>query len=353
MLARFVGPLVVAVSCLLVSPVMASSSPPEFTDVFVFGDSLSDTGNFSSINGPFPNPPFFNNRVTNGLTSVDILAQSLGLSVDASLYLIGPAVGTNYAVVGARAAGLTAIDLPAQIGAFALNQAGVAPAEALYIVFIGGNDVRDARDLVLRSRVVRSDIEKSNGDQNSAEKIVDEAVNGEINGIQTLISLGARYILVVNVPDVGAIPETNLIAMQIQDDLLPVRARDLTRRFNKNLQHQFKSLKRHLSDDNNVELRIFDQFDEFEELLEDATELGFSNTTEFCFSTVNFTFNPSCHFGASFNQFIFFDEIHLTARTYSIVAQALIEEVNEFEERESDERDADNEDKHDEVHDDS
>ena len=346
---RYAGFLAVVVSCFFVSSVMASSSSesesqsPEFTDVFVFGDSLSDTGNFASINGPFPTPPFFGNRVTNGFTSVDILAQSLGLSVDASLYLIGPAIGTNYAVTGARTAGLTAIDLPAQIGAFAVNQGGVAPADALYIVFIGGNDVRDARDSLFLI----------NPPQNMAEDIVDAAVNGEIEGIQALITMGARTILVVNVTDVGVIPETGLIAAQILDNQLPSRTGELTRRFNANLKHQLKSLRRNLDSHLDVELRLFDQFDEFEELLEDATEFGFSNTTEFCFSTVNFIFNPDCNFGASFNQFVFFDEIHPTARTYSIIAKALIEEVEEFEGIEDeDDEDEDEDDEDDKRHDD-
>jgi len=44
---------------------VAAAGP--FSSVFVFGDSLSDTGNLAEFQGAnFPNPSFFNDSVTNG-----------------------------------------------------------------------------------------------------------------------------------------------------------------------------------------------------------------------------------------------------------------------------------------------
>jgi len=301
--------LVIIISCIFATPSWSSSL--SFSNVFVFGDSLSDTGNFASVNGPFPNPPFFNNRVSNGLTSVDLLAQSLGLSVNPSLHLVGPAVGTNYAVVGARTAGVSALDLPTQVAAFSANLGGVAPADALYVINIGGNDVRDARDTQ---------------DNLAAKQIIDAAVKGEIAQIQNLINIGAQYILVVNVTNIGRIPETNLIAAQLQNSQFVQRATKLSKLFNYQLKKQLKSLN-YKSD---ITLVRFNQFKEFEELLEDSSELHFTNSTEACFSTVSLSFNAGCDFGASFDQYVFFDEIHPTARTNKIIGKELIKELAEF-----------------------
>ena len=88
--------------CLLF-PIEASAQG--FSNMYIFGDSLSDTGNRATVTGDFP-APFFMNRVSNGQVAVEVLATSLGLSADASRHLVGPAVGTNYAVAGARAGGL-------------------------------------------------------------------------------------------------------------------------------------------------------------------------------------------------------------------------------------------------------
>jgi phospholipase/lecithinase/hemolysin len=81
-----------------------STAQASFSAEYVFGDSLSDNGNLASVEGAFPDPPSFDNGFTNGPVAVQLLAQSLGLSANASLWLTGPPAGTNYAVGGATAA---------------------------------------------------------------------------------------------------------------------------------------------------------------------------------------------------------------------------------------------------------
>ena len=50
---------------------------------YVFGDSLSDNGNLAAALGTtFPNPPSYHDSFTNGPVSVQLLAQSLGLSLN-------------------------------------------------------------------------------------------------------------------------------------------------------------------------------------------------------------------------------------------------------------------------------
>ena len=55
-------------------PIEASAQG--FSNMYIFGDSLSDTGNRATVTGDFP-APFFMNRVSNGQVAVEVLATSL------------------------------------------------------------------------------------------------------------------------------------------------------------------------------------------------------------------------------------------------------------------------------------
>ena len=105
--------------------------------------------------------------------------------------------GTNYAVAGATASptatnGTPAISLPNQVGAFSLHQGGAADPNALYVIMIGGNDVRDAALYDTGS---------------AATDAITAGVGTELAEIKTLAGEGAKNFFVVNVPNVGVIPE--------------------------------------------------------------------------------------------------------------------------------------------------
>ncbi len=290
---------------LLASPL--SWADKAYSNIFIFGDSLSDTGNLASIMGDFP-APFFKNRPSNGLLAVDYVAASVNLDAAASGYLVGPETGGNYAVAGARSAGIRAIDFPAQVGAFLANQNGIAPADALYVVFIGGNDVFDASEII---------------DTATAQQTVDIGVTVEGQQIQTLINAGAKFILVINVVDISVVPATNLLAAATQNPQLIKHAHKLTKRYNKKLKRTLKAL----NHNNKIELVRFDLFEAFKNLLNDAKDAGFTNTTDACFSSITFTFSDGCNMGANFGQYIFFDEIHPTARAHAIIGHQIAGEV--------------------------
>ncbi len=291
-----------------------------YSQLFVFGDSLSDTGNLASVAGDFPSPPFYNNRVSNGPVTVEILANKLGLTAQASLHLVGPQIGTNYAVAGANAAGIEGIDLPAQTVIFLANNGGIAPADALYVVMIGGNDIRSARGLA---------------DTDQANAVIDAAVDQVMQSINQLALAGARSFLLVSAPDIGVIPETQILALLNNDPGMVKRASKLSKRFRKQLKRAGKALE----EDADLEITLFDLLGFFNELLEEADEQGFTNTTEACFSSISFSFNPGCNFGLNFDQYIFFDEIHPTARVHAIVGEAAFEalDLDESEDEDEDE----------------
>ncbi len=57
---------------------LASSAASAYSDIFVFGDSLSDSGNVFAATGGFPPAPYYDGRFSNGPTYAEDLAGMLG-----------------------------------------------------------------------------------------------------------------------------------------------------------------------------------------------------------------------------------------------------------------------------------
>ena len=132
---------VLAISMLFVATGPASAIGVVYTNMYVFGDSLSDNGNFPAVGVPIPPPPYAPGRFSNGPVWVEYLADDLGLTVSPSA-----SGGNNYAWGGAKTdgqpgTGFPPFDIGVQKDLFLFDQAGVADANALYVVWAGGNDV--------------------------------------------------------------------------------------------------------------------------------------------------------------------------------------------------------------------
>jgi phospholipase/lecithinase/hemolysin len=286
-----------------------------FDAEYVFGDSLSDNGNLAALLGTtFPNPPSYNNSFTNGPVAVQLLAQSLGLSANPSLWVTAPSTpaGTNYAVGGASAAedpvdGEPGIDLPDQILAYDTYASGVADPNALYVIMIGGNDVRDAT---------------LSGTDNSG---ITAGVTAEIKAITNLSSEGAKNFLIVNVPNVGLIPE-----FAEEDPSQAAEATALSQDYNKQLGWDLASLDESLPGGTN--LHEFDLYDYNAGLLADAHALGFTNTTDPCFTDApeSAATTAGCGVdGANIASYVFWNDIHPTARVQALWAEGFESAVPE------------------------
>lgn len=280
-----------------------------FSECIILGDSLADNGNLAIIpDFSFLSSPTlpYNNGFNNGEFAVELLCESLGLAAEPSLYLTGLPVGTNFAVAGARAGGTELIDLTSQLNAFLASRLFMAPPAALYIVWFGGNDVRDARDT---------------DDPEQAKAMLLNAVDNIEAAINQLIGAGARNILVVNSPNIGQVPETVIFGGSELAD----RAAKLSRFFNKNLKRAVEEI-----DDNaDVNLTYFRLSKVFTSIIDRSENLGFTNDTDGCFSTLTFlaqglvVFHPDCNDGANFDQFVFFDEFHPTSRVHALISIAM------------------------------
>ena len=292
-----------------------------FSSEYVFGDSLSDRGNVAELfnvaglwSGNFPNPPSYHDSFTNGPVAVEGLAKSLGLNADPSLWVTGfkdlaglfggPAFvpGTNYAVGGATAAlsavgGAPGINLPEQVEAYSGFVSGHADPNALYVVMIGGNDVRDA---ALKG---------------TGAAAVTAGVGSELAAISTLSGEGAKHFLVVNVPNIGLIPE-----FAEEDPSQAAAATSLSKLYNTDLATGLAALDPTLGA--GATLSEFNLFAFNEGILADAGALGFTNLTDPCYSNTPFSAgsNTGCGPG-NIDSFVYWDDVHPTARVHALWAE--------------------------------
>lgn len=294
-----------------------------YSKVYIFGDSLSDTGNLGSVVGGIP-APYYNNRISNGPIAADTLTAKLGDTADASLHLLGLNAGHNYSVAGAKASTNEPIDLGTQILSFQANHASIAPKDALYVIFIGGNDVRAA-------------LFQNNDDV--ANSIIDTANNNIKNAIIMLKTMGARSFLVINVPDIGLIPETRLVAIATNNSAHINRATELTKKYNETL-HKIVD---DFDDENQSKINIteFDLFKLFGKIVRKANKFGFINNTEACFRSRIPDFHPDCNFGLNADQFVFFDEIHPTKRVHAMFGNAFYDAISNDDDDDNDKKEDD------------
>jgi phospholipase/lecithinase/hemolysin len=127
--------------------------------LYIFGDSLSDSGNNAVVLAPnvtpipisgnsfIPTYPYASGRYTNDQVWAQTLASSLGLNANPSL--LG---GTDYAFGGAQTGPLTPNALPGgllnpfppsletQAASFLFQHNDAAPSNALYVIAGGGED---------------------------------------------------------------------------------------------------------------------------------------------------------------------------------------------------------------------
>ena len=185
------------------------------SNMFVFGDSLSDTHNlFIATGGAFPDlkqGPYFDGRYSDGPLWVETLAADLGLPNGAKAYLAG---GNNYAFAGARTG--TSDSPPGVLAQVAGLWNGLGDPNALYIVVGGGNDMRDARSLFTTN---------SAADNAGRQLAANAAVTNLAQSLGFLASRGVKHVLVSDLPDLGGTPEANFLG-------LGAASTDATNRFN-------------------------------------------------------------------------------------------------------------------------
>ena len=291
----------------------SAAAQTTFGRIVVFGTSLSDPGNAFALTGIANTPPYDTldpllvpgapydkggHHFSNGATWVEQFAGPLGLAGDTRPAFQGPdAERTNYAVGGARARddGIN-VDLACQVSAFLQACNGTAPADGLYVVEIGSNDVRDALFAFA-----------SGGDGNA---ILAEALTAIANNIGTLYAAGGRRFLVWNVPDVGLTP-----ALRTLDQVSPGAAALgslVTEAFNLRLDLILASL----APLPGIEIVKLDVFQLLHQITADPAAFGLSVADRACIMP-----NTPPYECKMPDEYLFWDGIHPTKAVHGIVAQ--------------------------------
>jgi len=186
------------------------SNMPEFSDIFVFGDSLQDQGNLASVS-----PNIAVGMFNNGKFFTEYVAEKFNIQLEMSNHMIALAMqnielitGTNYAVVGATASsnadpGRFLIDGPGQVHAFMLANQGKAPSDALYMISFGGNELIDLYRQKFLWNTDKTDEELFQSLKISANSITNIM-------IRPLLDAGAKHILVSSIPPLQLSPYVSL-----------------------------------------------------------------------------------------------------------------------------------------------
>lgn len=289
-------PLYALLLSMLAFSLPAAASDKAFNELIIISGTLSDIGNFASVHGNFP-PPFFNNRTTNGPNLEDFFSANIGFTNTASLHLIGPPVGNNFAVFQALASGHGPEDLPAEIDAYLNSRGGVANPDALFFVFIGGSDVIKAAFEV--------------PDDAAASQLLSDAVKGIETAIRRLVAAGAKTVFAPNFTDLGTTPAARKLG------IIP-RATRISKEYNK----KFEAMLDRIDRDLKFDLIRWDFFGFSHDLLRNAASLGYTNTTDAC---VDLLAAGQC----DFDRFVFMTDFFPTSKTHRLfangVTQVLIE----------------------------
>ena len=276
-----------------------------YSDIFVFGDSLSDAGNMliaTEENIPV-SPPYFMGRFTNGPVWVEGLAERFGLQVAPSL-----AGGTNFAFGGAETAqeveGLFEAEVGMLIPSLGLQVLNFlasdfidhpfdgADADALYIVWGGPNDLRKA----VMAGTTDPDAE--------AQTVVDNLAAA----IRRLADAGAKIFLVPNLPNLGETPESRGLGPETM-----ALATDLSIRFNTALHIALDTIEVA----SNVTIFRLDVFTLLDEAVAAPSAFGFTDVTLPCLNGDPFRGGMPC---ARPEMHLFWDAIHPTTAAHAILA---------------------------------
>ncbi|MEH2463944.1 SGNH/GDSL hydrolase family protein [Nostoc sp.] len=252
------------------------------TELYVFGDSLSDTGMvFRATGGMYPpNPTYYQGRYSNGRVWIEYLAESLHLSSKQT---------NNFAYGGATTGSVGNSYVPSllnQVQSFTQTHQKTN-SDALYVLWAGANDYLQG----VSSATV--------------------PVKNLTIAINSLTDVGAKKILVGNLPDLGQLPATKTSTNS-------VNLSALTQAHNQGLRRSLKILSQQHSD---LKIVILDANTLYRDAITNPVAFNFTNVTTPCLSGSSICSNP--------DQFLFWDGIHPTAAAHRIIGKTAFSTIQE------------------------
>lgn len=272
-------------------------------NIVVFGDSLSDNGNFYEyMKHQVPSsPPYYQGRFSNGPVWVEHLVASY-FPKNTSTHLLNYAYGG--ATISEQEKEDTVFTLKEEVNSYLLAHDDKASDESLFIVWIGANNYLTSPGEI--------------------ENALHDAYVGVLNNLQRLAEKGAKHVVVFNLPNLGRTPmaiESNTV------DFMTYSSRE----HNKLLSRAVEHLKNKYPE---VEWLYYDINQVLDEVMHHMQDYGFTNITESCIDslTTDITQTSVLKRVASvkpkLNQnacdgYLFFDSVHPTASAHKILSEQI------------------------------
>ena len=287
----------------------------DYSRLIIFGDSLSDPGNAFALTGEQSVPPYDTldvflvpsapyarggHHLSNGATWIEQLGKTLKVNKSVGPAWRVPGVFFNYAVDRARARddGIN-VNLTDQVAAFNdLPNNESLLNDALIVILIGGNDVRDAA-------------------VTSNPPILNQAIMAISDNIIALYGEGAREFLIGNAPDVGLIP-----SILLADEFFPglaAGATALSIGFNSALNNLLDTL----DDLPGITIKRLNLFEFITDVVSDPASFGLINADTACVMPGIPPF--ACK---KPDTFFFWDGIHPTKAGHKLFAEKALEALN-------------------------
>jgi Ca2+-binding RTX toxin-like protein len=304
-----------------------------YSGVFVFGDSLVDAGNalklakwygtltFSDLpdGAPSADRGYFSGRFSNGYTFADLVSNKyIGVATKPIFpyYYEDPWIGAkiapfasdpngnnlNFAYGGAqiRQGDEVVPDLDGQTDAFRHAVDFDADSNAVYLITMGGNDVR--------SLVPSDEVPTPYSEAIAAMERAAADFNEEVG---QLIDIGVKHIVVTGVPDVGLIPryDANGDGMLTGDEL--VRSNTAT---------QYSAL---------LDTMLQTQIEQLRSKYPtaDITYVSLTDATDQNIASLEALYGRSIDPLAD-QDLLFFDQIHPNAQSHALLASSILDTMN-------------------------
>jgi phospholipase/lecithinase/hemolysin len=304
-------------------PHAALAGVSSLSKLFVFGDSLSDSGNGGGLTGGLftPSPPYAGNRASNGPVAVEQLWQLF--NPGDTNFKPSSQGGTNYAILGATSGKENNLQYNTLVSSIFVNKGNALqlqsflaaapsfdPQTSLFVVWLFPNDV-----LYYRSSGRGDSAGTYNGFDGTATTLqaIDElAVSNVIGTVNALAGQGARHFLVVNSPDLGRIPAF----------LSGAEAADMTQAsqdFNSLLETELATF---TVANPLLDIELFQLDDAMNDLVNSPASHGISNVTNACLTSVipaTVCSDPS--------QYLYWDSFHPTTVGHGLIAQQMYNTV--------------------------
>jgi len=262
------------------SALATSAMAQQFTNMIVYGDSLSDGGRLFAITGGTqpPSPPYFQGRFSNGPVWTEMLPAKLGFTYS---------FATNFAVGGAESGTGGPVGVATQVNT--LSAATPVNAGSLVVVWAGAND--------LQNRAATT----------PSATLIAQTVGNVATAVGTVAARGGRTFLVGNLPDLGRTPGGIASGRGTSFS-------GLVQAYNSSLIGALNGLEAARG----IKIVVMDTFGLFNDVLANPSLYGITNTTIPCLGTTGPT--GACATAAAAQAALFFDPIHPTATAHAVLA---------------------------------